>query len=268
MIIIICALALETSGILKKIKGRKIRSRHYPKLYTGSYLDKKILVVVSGTGKSNAIFAAQYLLSNFKKNGQNLFFNDKKIEKIIIAGVSGALIEDLNAGDIAICTKIVNIEFIKKSGACPPAINLKNLEGHLMPVLLDCASYRNFDIGNNKVSYLSLGTVGRIINSHKEKRYLNKTFDVQLIDMESYWFALNLLPYKIPVFCIRSILDNYGHNLPEIFKNIDFKNTLSYLKTIPFLIASPSKSKTVVETVKNFFIARKNLNLFLEYLCK
>lgn len=265
MIIIFSALKIEISGFLKDIKASILKKSGRTEIYAGSYKSKKILAVISGTGKNNATAAADMLANIINRKGSYCDLsircrkiNLEKIEKIFIAGVSGALTENSKSGDIIICNKVIdssNPEQERKRGK--RFFSLDSTSNETVSMLESCYC---------RVFKMTAVTSLNLLCTNKEKEYFNKNYGAQIVDMESFWIIKSLIKFKIPILCIRAISDELYDELPHFFKDIDFKDCLSFLKIIFGILKSLRDTKKMIHVIKNFNKSRKSLKTAIEYV--
>ncbi|MHB1253281.1 MAG: phosphorylase family protein [Candidatus Humimicrobiaceae bacterium] len=99
MLVIFAAFKKETIDLLKLLKLKKIIKRKSTVIYDGTLKNKRIIICITGMGKSNSLFAARQII---KMNLDNPVF--------IIQGISGALVGNLNIGDLIFYESIKNLE--------------------------------------------------------------------------------------------------------------------------------------------------------------
>ena len=99
MLVIFAAFKKEAADLLKTIKLKKIIKIKNTVIYDGAINNKRIIICIMGMGKSNSLSAVAHML---EINLENPVF--------IIQGISGALVDNLNIGDLVVYESIKNLE--------------------------------------------------------------------------------------------------------------------------------------------------------------
>jgi nucleoside phosphorylase len=102
MLVIFAAFKKEAADLLKIIKLKKIIKTKSTVIYDGTIKNKRIIICITGMGKSNSLFAVSQII---KMNLENPVF--------LIQGISGALADNLNIGDLVVYGSIKNLEKFK-----------------------------------------------------------------------------------------------------------------------------------------------------------
>ena len=252
LILILSALKLELNSLVRKMKNRTILNSGEILTYEGLINNKKILLVIAGIGKENAKTAAKFIKANFlnKNSAQN---RHNFIEKIIIAGVSGALHKSFSIGDIIICKNIYFLYSDNKKIITNTNIHVSDRLNNFEITQHDCSS----------IYYGNLLTVNNIITDKAQKEFLNLEFSVDAVDMESYWLLNFLASSKIPVLCVRSISDNMKYNISLSYENLIKNAFINYSKVIRFVLKNPSEIIKLVINGINFRKACISLHHFI-----
>ena len=99
MLVIFAAFKKEAIDLLKLLKLKKIKKNKSAAIYDGTIKNKRIIICITGMGKSNSTFAARQII---KMNLDNPVF--------IIQGISGAVSDNLNIGDLIVYESIKSLE--------------------------------------------------------------------------------------------------------------------------------------------------------------
>src|SRR5450830_1425114 len=99
MLVFFAAFKKEAVDLLKTIKLKKIIKIKSTVIYDGNIKNRRIIICIMGMGKYNSIFAVSQII---KMNLENPVF--------IIQGISGALVDNLNIGDLVVYESIKNLE--------------------------------------------------------------------------------------------------------------------------------------------------------------
>ncbi|MCL5069365.1 MAG: hypothetical protein M1308_00455 [Actinobacteria bacterium] len=244
MLVVFAAFKNEADGLLKLMNCKKIIKNFNSVVYTGEIFNRGIVVAITGIGRLNAAICVNNIIM---LNLSNPVF--------LIQGISGALIENLRIGDLAIYETVKNLEKI------PGGKHIKlNSLNDVADMQVDI---KNNDIFNMEILKIRGGTVPSVVTSYEDKIALNKTCGVEVIDMESFYIADAAIRKGIPVICIRSISDNLTESISRFFIEFNhngiFKKFLFLLK----MLFSRSKTKSVLRTIKNINLANKSLNDFI-----
>jgi nucleoside phosphorylase len=103
MLIIFAAFKKEAENLLKLINCQKIIKDSNTIIYIGKIRNKKIIVCITGMGKSNSLNGASKIIQ---------MINQMKLDNpvFLIQGISGALVENLKIGDLVVYESIQNLE--------------------------------------------------------------------------------------------------------------------------------------------------------------
>jgi nucleoside phosphorylase len=102
MLVIFAAFKKEAADLLKAVKLKKIIKTKSTVIYDGTIKNKRIIICITGMGKSNSLFAVSQII---KMNLENPVF--------LILGISGALTDNLDIGDLVVYGSIKNLEKFK-----------------------------------------------------------------------------------------------------------------------------------------------------------
>lgn len=295
MLVVFAAFKKEAAGLLKLINCQKIKKMGETIIYDGEINSKRIIVCITGMGKSNSLNGVKKIIEMDLANP--LF---------LIQGVSGALIENMKIGDLIIYESIQNLEQIqisknkKNKNVNEKALleqttntetaksgnELNKIWGLSQNIKLtgnEINSYFNIfnweeietitEINNDDFSFLknieknnignfnifksSGAIVSSVVTDLIDKKALNQLFGAEAVDMESYYIADIARNNGIPVACVRSVSDNLMEGVPDFFNDFESNNKNKYLKKIFILFKIIfSKSK-----IKSAYRTLKNINI-------
>lgn len=295
MLVVFAAFKKEAAGLLKLINCQKIKKMGKTIIYDGEINSKRIIVCITGMGKSNSLNGVKKIIEMDLANP--LF---------LIQGISGALIENMKIGDLIIYESIQNLEQIqisknkKNKNVNGEALfeQITNTEtakagnefnkiwGLSQNIKLtgnEINSYFNIfnweeietitEINNDDFSFLknieknnignfnifksSGAIVSSVVTDLIDKKALNQLFGAETVDMESYYIADIARNNGIPVACVRSVSDNLMEGVPDFFNDFESNNKNKYLKKIFILFKIIfSKSK-----IKSAYRTLKNINI-------
>jgi len=301
MLVIFSAFKKEAIDLIKLLEFKKTLKAKRAVIYDGIIKNKRVIICITGMGKSNSLFAAKQVI---EMNLSNPVF--------IIQGVSGAVAQNIDICDLIFYESIKNLEqyqperqsgendscipdtrkqdlnkskhtgekknnhvvylplgkILKKTGSdSHPLSDFKEIESALK--LLNI----NFDLlktkweANMKSSRIlksSGGLVSYVVTDSMEKSVLNELYGIEAIDMESYFIADDAIGRQIPVICIRSISDNITEPISEIIIRFGSGNSCFKFKILINLIFSRSKIISIIDSYKNINIACRSLNQFVK----
>lgn len=295
MLVVFAAFKKEAAGLLKLINCQKIKKMGETIIYDGEINSKRIIVCITGMGKSNSLNGVKKIIEMDLANP--LF---------LIQGTSGALIENMKIGDLIIYESIQNLEQIqisknkKNKNVNEKALleqitntetakagnELNKIWGLSQNIKLtgnEINSYFNIfnweeietitEINNDDFSFLknieknnignfnifksSGAIVSSVVTDLIDKKALNQLFGAEAVDMESYYIADIARNNGIPVACVRSVSDNLMEGVPDFFNDFESNNKNKYLKKIFILFKIIfSKSK-----IKSAYRTLKNINI-------
>ncbi|MCX6384180.1 MAG: hypothetical protein NTV16_06830 [Actinobacteria bacterium] len=295
MLVVFAAFKKEAAGLLKLINCQKIKKIGETIIYDGEINSKRIIVCITGMGKSNSLNGVKKIIEMDLANP--LF---------LIQGISGALIENMKIGDLIIYESIQNLEQIqisknkKNKNVNEKALleqitntetakagnELNKIWGLSQNIKLtgnEINSYFNIfnweeietitEINNDDFSFLknieknnignfnifksSGAIVSSVVTDIIDKKALNQLFGAEAVDMGSYYIADIARNNGIPVACVRSVSDNLMEGVPDFFNDFESNNKNKYLKKIFILFKIIfSKSK-----IKSAYRTLKNINI-------
>jgi hypothetical protein len=240
MLIIFGALKIELSGIIRYAAARRIYRKNSTSIYRGSISGYPAVIAVTGMGKDRALAAADIVLgiSEVKM---------AETKKVLITGFCGAAVRALRAGDTVACRKVKNLTDDRVAG--PGGYTLQYPDG-----LLE----------HDNLKTAVCGCTDNVITTPEEKAGLSKKYDVDVIDIESYWIIKAIkekCTLDIPVYCIRTVSDDCKTGIPDYFKNDTGSGMLINLfRSIILSFFSIRELNENISSYRNIKIARKSLN--------
>jgi hypothetical protein len=201
---------------------------------------RTLLVLETGVGRERMDRALDWLL------GKPLVRNAPYIPKLVIsAGISGALREDLNLGDVVVATEVIGPD-----GACHAVTWPGNGEAPLLPHLRRGR----------------LLTVDRLIADPADKRALGVRHDAIAVDMETATVGRRCSRVGIPFACIRGISDDAHTALsPEVDYIID-NGRVSLRRLTGSLLRRPALAAELWRLARNTRLAAEQLGKTLTEL--
>ena len=207
MLIVFGALKIELIHILRSIHIDNIHKNGKTIIYEGSKNSRPVTIIQTGMGAKNARRAAEFFKDNYSEYAKSGSAGPGKNTEVLMIGFCGAADRSIKAGDTVVYRSIKNIEHSDE-------------KGFLANGILDLNGEKILD---SPVSDGFIGAAGanvpEIITSPAVKKRLNSDFDVQAIDMESYWIGEAVREMKLPFSCIRVVSDGADDALPSYFES-------------------------------------------------
>ena len=192
-------LPAEAKPLLQKLKNRKSYKNALREVYTGTFIGKKISIIISGCGKIKSAAATQFLIDTFPA------------KKYIHFGTAGAISGKLNIGDIVIATEVIEHDVVELFPQKVPPPRYK------MTPLIQENQKPN---GNFSLVWGKIVSGDEDVISTKRKLWLSRLYKGLSVDWESAGFALTCQLNNAPKYILRGISDYaYEHTTSEYEKN-------------------------------------------------
>ncbi|MHC4995353.1 MAG: phosphorylase family protein [Planctomycetota bacterium] len=181
--LILTALTVERDPIVRRLRGEVVKppsdyaaggAEPWPRLYGGTYKEKKWVACAVGIGPERACWVAERMIFGFKP------------DRVIVAGVAGALDQTLNIADILIPASVIDAD---NGEVYEPAIHSA---GH--HVLVTSATPR-----------LTLA----------DKQQIREQTTAHAVDMETAAIARVCKTHGLKWLCVRAISDLAEEDLPD-----------------------------------------------------
>lgn len=208
----------EVNALLHELKDITTTEKGKRTYYKGKLFNKNVVIVFSRWGKVASSATATQLI------------NDYSPRQIIFTGVAGAIIDELNIGDVVIGKRLFQHDlnakpFYKKFEI--PIIKKKSLKTQNSKKLkkatkqfiedynkyIDSSEAQSFKITNPKLIYGDIASGDQFISSSKKIKKLNKILPSAIcVEMEGAAVAQVCYEYDIPFSIIRIISDKANDN--------------------------------------------------------
>ena len=240
MLAIVAALKDEISEYLSRGQYRVTVTDGRLRIYQSELLPD-VVVSEGGVGRELSQKGTLQLVERFRP------------DMVISAGFAGGAMTGANTGEGFFCDRLVAVDgplFLwEKSEAVE----------YLDHGLLDRIR-ANIPGGAAENQVCACLTVPQFISNSSMKAWLGSTFEVRLIDMESYWVAEAVAALGIPIGVARCVLDPVDQTLPEFVggavndgKGHGFDKAIKYLARrpgeAPKLIRLSRQAKTAGESL-------------------
>lgn len=231
MIALMCALKEEASRLLRLMSLERVLSESACQIYRGTYRCRDILLAQTGIGQQRAEMATRFVLENYP------------ITILVSFGFAGALVDELEAGDIVICSTLHNAQTVATEATKP--ISYCCDDGLLLAAMQALE-------GTIVRFYQGSGvTVPQLVLDPQEKGLLGETFSALVVDMESYWIAGIATDKQIPFIAIRSISDTRREKLPPFTKMLTADGQVQWKNAISYFAVRPQRLKALFQLYRN-----------------
>ncbi|MFC2009682.1 hypothetical protein ACFLT3_02000, partial [Chloroflexota bacterium] len=187
MLALLGALKEEIAGLRRQMIVDEAFAGQGYRIYRGKYHGKDVLLAQTGMGKENAERATEFILKQYQ------------VTILICLGYSGALVKELEAGDIALCAILHSDD--ERSPESSRIQNPVYSDDDLVSMAVETQKVDGLT-GFHKVSSV---TTANLITEPKDKLALGRAFHAEVVDMESYWVAAMASVRRIPFLSVRAI---------------------------------------------------------------
>jgi adenosylhomocysteine nucleosidase len=236
MLVILGALRLEIAGIENCLTDRRYSTLEQYSICKGKYNGKNVLLVLTGVGREKAEKAAHLVLKSYP------------VKLLVSLGFGGALHPDLVGGDIVLCS---NIHCGSGEEARQKHVSHADIHSDLGRALTGGSV--NFRSGD-------LVTVIKPAMNRQEKQELQRNFNADVVDMESYWIAAVAAEWQVPFLSVRTISDTLEDELLPMGRFIDIEGNIHISRAILYFLSHPGHLSLVIRLYRNFRKAAKKLN--------
>ncbi len=211
MIGIIGALSEEVDLVCERLIDQTTIEKANYLFHKGNLGEKEVIIVKCDVGKVNAAICTQILIDMFK------------CEKIIFGGVAGALLMNLNQGDVVISSHAVQFDidltaFGRRHGELTDKDRLTPAD----PDLINAATIAFDEMIENMSNppALMVGTIvsgDSFVSNPVTIKWLQREFGAACTEMEGGAVGFTCHINKIPFVIIRVISDSAGDGAVEQF---------------------------------------------------
>ena len=248
MLIIFGALKIELTPMLRSIHIYNIHKCGKTILYEGFKNNRPITIIQTGMGADNARKAAEFFKDNYLEYIKSSISGLGDNTEVLMIGFCGATDRNIEAGDTVVYRSIKNIEY--SNGNSIVQNGILDLNREKLPNFLSSSGFIGVTGAN----------VPEVITSPVIKKKLNSDFNIQVIDMESYWIGKVVSDMGLPFSCIRIVSDGADDVLPSYFENpsgigMAANIALSFMRSI----FSKKEFRSNISALKN--LRKANLRL-------
>ncbi|MCK5567695.1 MAG: hypothetical protein KAI62_07270 [Actinomycetia bacterium] len=249
MIVVFGALKIELDNIIRKTNVLYTMKKDGVRIQRGNLNGKDIIIVITGMGRENAIKATRLVLKMISQSGTS--------NRILITGFCGAADPGLMIGDLVVYREIMDLGSIKDylAGTGQESFNRYTITGFGPSKYMD--GFRT----------VVCGCVEEAVTDPKIKEKIYKNFSTDVMDMESYWIAGELLTggFSIKdICCIRAVSDNAKDYLPIYFASKSKSKMILYFTRSVFLsIFSRKELRANINALRNIKNAKKQIDIRL-----
>ena len=243
MLAILGAFGQEIADYRRQMVIEEVVDRRLFRLYRGKFKDRDTLLVQTGMGKERAENATEFILERYP------------VTAIVSLGFAWALNPELMIGDVVVCGTL----------HCEPALGEGEQSGEPCAAdagLLSLASQGPGD-GAARFRVGSGVTVLQLDSSTKNIRELRETFNVDIVDMESYWIARIAAARSIPCIAIRSISDTMQDSVQPFDRILAPDGEVLWKEAALSFLLHPWYLKNVFTLFRHTRPAKRNLAAFV-----
>ena len=238
MLAIIGALNEELSGLKKRMSVEKAVRRGGCSLRAGNYRGVPVILVQSGIGRERAERAVKVAAETYQ------------ITSLLSFGFAGALREDLDIGDIVVCSEIW----------------YRDRPGDALLRWADSGLATRSKGQAETGVYLGTSlTVDRPVTRPEDKKALAASIGADIVDMEGYWLAKAAASRGIPFLAVRAVTDRLNDRLIPFEKALDAGSEWRWPHAIG-LFARPDNLARLPTLFSSARTARRRLTEWADYL--
>jgi adenosylhomocysteine nucleosidase len=244
LLAIVCAFKDELSGYLKSGQFEITNQENGFRTYESMFVPE-VVISEGGIGKEGSQEGARLTAERFKP------------DLMISAGFAGGASEGLKPGDIFICDRLLAVEgppFLWGKDKIFENSGMELVQRTSQAILGSRAEYQ---IG-------ACLTVPQFVSNRAMKAWLGNTFNVSLIDMESYWVSEVAASFGIPCLSIRAVLDPVDQSVPRfIGETVDKGLGVRAARAVAHLLMNPVDAPQLVRLSQQVRAARSSLTRIL-----
>ena len=244
MLAIIAAFKDELSGYLKRGQFQVTGQDNGFRIYESEQVPD-VVVSEGGIGKEGSQASARLAAERFKP------------DMMISAGFAGGASEGMRPGEVFICDRLVAVDgppFLWGKEEVFESSGVEMVQRFRQAILGDGEGYQ---VG-------ACLTVPQFVSNRAMKAWLGSTFNVSLIDMESYWVSEVAGTFGIPCLTVRAVLDPVDQSVPRfIGETVDKGTAVRTLRAVTHLVMNPADAPRLVRLSRQVRVARASLTRFL-----
>ena len=245
MLAIVAAFKDELSGYLKRGRFQVTEQDNGFRIYQSMQVPE-VVISEGGIGKERSQESARLTAERFKP------------DMMISAGFAGGASEDATPGDVFLCDRLVAVDgspFLWGKEEAFESSSVEMVQRFRQAILGDRSGYQ---VG-------SCITVPKFVSNRSMKEWLGNTFNVKLIDMESYWVSEVAASFRIPFLTVRSVLDPVDQSVPRfIGETVDKGMAVRTLRSVAHLATNPTDAPQLIRLSRQVSVARAALTQFLD----
>uniref|UniRef100_A0A7V0Z7U9 adenosylhomocysteine nucleosidase n=1 Tax=candidate division WOR-3 bacterium TaxID=2052148 RepID=A0A7V0Z7U9_UNCW3 len=199
--------------------------------YIGELSNIPCICVKAGVGKVNAAITTEILISKYN------------VDAIIFTGVAGGINPEIKIGDVVIAKKVIHHDFGKITPAGFFPFDTTGFFADSLLFEIACKSATGIKFASipeklckekNRYPRIISGNIAtgdQFIADENKRRWIEKTFSVECVEMEGAAVAQVCVINKVPFVIIRSLSDLANENA-----DIDFEEFVKYAARNSILI--------------------------------
>ncbi|MDP6454631.1 MAG: hypothetical protein QF898_15115 [SAR202 cluster bacterium] len=245
MLAIVAAFKDEMSGYLKKGRFQITKQDEGFRIYESERIPE-VVISEGGIGKERSQESARITAERFKP------------DMMISAGFAGGASEGAKPGEVFLCDRLVAVDgppFLWGKEEVFEISSAEMVQRFRQAILGDRTEYQ---VG-------ACLTVPQFVSNRSMKSWLGDTFNVSLIDMESYWVSEVAGSLGIPSLTVRAVLDPVDQSVPRfIGETVDQGMAVRTLRSVAHLAMNPADAPQLIRLSRQVSVARASLTRFLD----
>lgn len=240
MIVLLAALAEEAAGLRRRMALATASGAGLgDPAYTGHYLGKPVVLVVTGMGRQRAEAGIDAVLARLP------------VTTVISIGFSGALARELQVGDLVLASELMSL-----TGSADDEIEptIYRVDKELLRTAEETLQTTPLRVVSGPTA-----TAPRIIATPAAKQGMGQQTGAIAVDMESYWVAKAISNRGLPFLAIRAISDAQEDSLPPFHQILDKEGHPRARQLAAHLIGKPGSLVALARLARNASRARRAL---------
>jgi len=240
MIAILGALREEVSPLRKRMDVQKMFSEAACTMWQGTLRGQDIILAQTGMGKQRAQAATRLVLERYP------------ITTLISFGFAGALVEQLQAGDLVLYSAVhcAEADANPQASGPPSYTSSDDVLTRARRALEDAAVDFNCEPGVS---------VHQVAVSPEDRGRLAEAHHAQVVDMESYWIAKIASEVQTPFIILRSMSDTKREKLLPFDQLMNEEGRVLWGAAAAYFILRPHHLAIIGRLIRNTRLAKRNL---------
>ncbi|HZP44695.1 MAG TPA: 5'-methylthioadenosine/S-adenosylhomocysteine nucleosidase [Candidatus Binataceae bacterium] len=242
MMVVFCAFGAELGPLRARLRRPERLGRPGLRGYRGRLGEQEVALVVSGIGIRRAQATAGLALDNLED-----------VSGVMIAGVAGALHEELGIGDVVVGDRLM----LRREDSFTTEHQLEVSPVHLTAALSGLQSQR---IKHTRGAII---TSRRVVATAAEKRRIRATLGAIAVDMESAVIAQQAASRALPFTVVRAIMDTAAQDLEGALLT-DADGRIRLAAAVRLIVRKPRLVAASLRLLRDLRIAAENAAIAIE----